>query len=1140
MTFTRVASPRSAGSHVGPFVLARFLGGGADTEVWRAEGDGVIVALKLVRDRSDPIATARLAREALALRLLEHPHVIRCLDADDSDGEPWIAAPLHDAGTLAQRLDRGRLSATEAAAALAPIAEALAAAHACGIVHRDVNPANVLLSASDGPILIDFGHAAVAGHRFDGWTATGAPAVARTEGYAAPESETSPASDVFALGVSLLEAVTGVRSLAAVDAPAPSTAIAGLRDLIARCCAQEPSRRPDAAAVALELQAFAGDVPPPHEPAPLVVDLVRAEAFEATAARGRSLELDELASSLRGAIEADELRCVLVVAGPGCGKSWLLETALARAHDAGIATRLTRCSETIGDLRVLRTVVESILADPRLGAATARTLRRAVGIGGVGDLHDAREVADALADALRLRPVAIVIDDLHHASAELLAVIRAVAFRTGVPGVFWLGARPGYVDVDELGAAALALGPLDDAALRAAVLDVTDEDHAGAAVAVAGGNPLHAREAARALAAGIALDDDLDLRGVIAARIDAADRVTRDALVLAAAAGDPFWPEAIGGELLDGAAALLQHGYARARVRSQVEESTELAWTHPLLREVAYESLTELDRRVLHGRLARRFETRRDIGAELLAHHCARAFRLGDQAIASSTARAAAAAAREALDHYAIARAAEWVELLRETDRETLRGTADVLDAEVKNRQGDFTNALHLLLPHADRLDEAGTRALVVGTESLVGIGDYERAVAFGTAARERLLDRPLERALNARGLAVALRERGELDAALEELDTAADLARSDGDDVLATRLASEAVTVATLLNQNSPGALDWILRARSVLEELLRNDDPRGLLEMAASAAADAIAIEDPTTALELQQSAFDATDRLGDGVARARAARRLIEVAWDAERPDVVSSMLPHLDSPSVGEEERLVIALIADVAYASVRDPDPELADRLIRNVTRLDRVSQFAKLDQHMALCALAYEGRMGDLAHFAESFDQRRRIPLLFRIFAGLHGRILAGPPFLHPEELVPSDTTAFHNELAMLAYLRGDFSVGDELMRDRRQFLLSTGNTHQGYTVTFAGALFSALGPPDCEPRTEWVRSHIYDSVFPGIWTFQRTLVAVLLAERGESDRERLLEAAARLRSSISPDPAVAAWFDPRLEALTR
>jgi hypothetical protein len=157
--------------------------------------------------------------------------------------------------------------------------------------------------------------------------------------------------------------------------------------------------------------------------------------------------------------------------------------------------------------------------------------------------------------------------------------------------------------------------------------------------------------------------------------------------------------------------------------------------------------------------------------------------------------------------------------------------------------------------------------------------------------------------------------------------------------------------------------------------------------------------------------------------------------------------------------------------------------------------------------------------------------------LLFRIFADLHASILEGPPFLAPD-VVPEGTTAFHNELALLAYLRGDRAEGDALMRARREFLVSTGNTHQGYTVTFAGALFSALGPADCEPRTEWVRGHLFHSVFPGIWTFQRAVVAVLLAEREPADAGRLAAAAAQLRRSIHPDPDVAAWFDLRLESL--
>src|SRR3954468_18363715 len=100
---TRAPARRSAGTRIGPFRLERYLGGGDDTEVWRADGDGIVVALKLRRPGlDDPLATARLAREATVLRTVRHPALIGLLDSAEDDGEPYLAFSFHDGPTLAE------------------------------------------------------------------------------------------------------------------------------------------------------------------------------------------------------------------------------------------------------------------------------------------------------------------------------------------------------------------------------------------------------------------------------------------------------------------------------------------------------------------------------------------------------------------------------------------------------------------------------------------------------------------------------------------------------------------------------------------------------------------------------------------------------------------------------------------------------------------------------------------------------------------------------------------------------------------------------------------------------------------------------------------------------------------------------
>ncbi len=1133
----RTAGKPRVGDSVGPFRLERFLGGGADTEMWRADGDGIVVALKLLRDPSDLVANARLAHEALALDLVRHPNVVHRFDADDRDGRPWLATSLVEAGTLAQRLDDGLLAPTVAAATLAPIAEALAAAHAVGVVHRDVNPANILLS-DDGPQLIDFGHCAIAGHHWDGWTATGAVAVARTAGYSPPESAITTAVDVFGLGVTLLEIVTGRRSLDDLTTRRERTSAVSVADLVATCCHPDPSRRIDATELAARLRALADAERPATQPAPTVIDLVRAEELDVEVAHGREAELERVDQALRASLTNHELGALLVVASAGSGKSWLFDRVAAHVElDLGLAVRRARCTESIGDLRVLHAVVGDDLDDSDLGTTFAAALRAATGSGGAATDASLREVAEALLALLRIRPTVVIVDDLHHATDELLDVLRESVFRPATPGLLLLGARPGHVDPDDLDAETLTLGPLDEASVRAAVTAAigasADAATTAAAVALSAGNPLHAQEAARALQAGIAVDHAHDLRSVIVARLDAADAYLAPAIALAAASGDDFWPEAIGDELLDQAARLVRSGYARPRLRSAVGGTTEFEWAHPLLREVAYDRLTELDRRVLHGRIARRLEPRPGVDAETLARHAGISFRLGETAMAAFAARHAASAVREALDHYAISRAQDWAELLRETKRDDV--LASVLAAEVKNREGDFTSALHLLLPYVDRTDELGTRALAVGTESLVGTADYQRAVEWGTMANERMTASAADRARHTLSLGIALREVGRLDDSIAVLDDADRHAQALGLPLLAIRVASEAMNAAMLVAQRTSGTLDHVERASALAERLSTVGDRRGYIAFASSLATDSIAIVDPERALAIQRTAIDFAEDLGDRATRARLQQRLVEVAWDAGEPDSVREAMTALDDPALPPQERVYASLLRDLAAASLSPPDAGLGHRLLAHVHNLDALGTVGLNDQHLALCAFAYQGQRTALVDQLARLQRQRPLSRLAEIMASLHVALLGGPPFDAPK--TPPETTAFANELAALAYLRGDRDGGDALLRARHAFLRSTGSTHQSYTTTFAGALFSALGPADTEPATAWLTSEITRPTWPGIWPIQRLLAGIMLLELGRNPDGNLHSALVVLRRQIDPDPVVADWLDPRLDA---
>jgi len=181
--------------------------------VWEAE-DTVLhrrVAVKLLSEAlaSEPRFAERFRREALAAARLSHPSIASVFDYGENGGPPFIVMELVHGETLAERLHReGRLPQDEAVRIAAATASALQAAHDAGIVHRDVKPGNVMLTASGEVRVLDFGIAAAAGAPL---TATGARMGTAT--YLSPEQARgeppTAASDIYSLGVMLYEMLAG-------------------------------------------------------------------------------------------------------------------------------------------------------------------------------------------------------------------------------------------------------------------------------------------------------------------------------------------------------------------------------------------------------------------------------------------------------------------------------------------------------------------------------------------------------------------------------------------------------------------------------------------------------------------------------------------------------------------------------------------------------------------------------------------------------------------------------------------------------------------------------------------------------------------------------------------------------------------
>jgi eukaryotic-like serine/threonine-protein kinase len=243
------------------YAISELLAHGGMGDVYRATDQrlGRIVAVKLLADRHarNDEFRVRFVREAqTAASLTGEPFVAAIYDVGETeDGLPFIVMEYVSEGTVADRIRNGPIERAQATTWLRQAAAAVDAAHARGIVHRDVKPANLLV-AEDGAIRVsDFGIARAAGHD----TLTLAGTVLGSSGYMAPEQArgepSTPATDRYALACIAFELLTGSRpfareSVAAEAAahanePPPSAAARGLPSHVDRVFARGLAKRPD-------------------------------------------------------------------------------------------------------------------------------------------------------------------------------------------------------------------------------------------------------------------------------------------------------------------------------------------------------------------------------------------------------------------------------------------------------------------------------------------------------------------------------------------------------------------------------------------------------------------------------------------------------------------------------------------------------------------------------------------------------------------------------------------------------------------------------------------------------------------------------------------------------------------------------
>lgn len=244
------------------YEVREHLGGGGAGDVWLAVDTSLerFVAVKVMRNLTDK-DYQRFDAEIRAQAPLSHPSIVRVFDTGTHDEAPFLVLAFVDGDPLSNLLDDGPLPVDKVTVWGEQIADALAHAHAHGVVHRDVKPSNVLIDESGRAHLTDFGIA----HRPGGERLTATDGFIGSAAYVAPEqvdgSEVTAAADVYGLGLVLLEALTGRQEYTGSPIEAamarlhrapqiPTDLPKPWPRLLADMVATDPSERPSAGQVA--------------------------------------------------------------------------------------------------------------------------------------------------------------------------------------------------------------------------------------------------------------------------------------------------------------------------------------------------------------------------------------------------------------------------------------------------------------------------------------------------------------------------------------------------------------------------------------------------------------------------------------------------------------------------------------------------------------------------------------------------------------------------------------------------------------------------------------------------------------------------------------------------------------------------
>jgi len=472
------------GTLLGHYRIDAVLGRGGMGEVYRAHDTRLdrAVAVKVLPDGAAgrPSSVDRFLREARAASALNHPNIVTVHEVGETgSGGVFIVQELVEGETL-----RARIGQPLALASLADIgrqtAQALATAHAAGIVHRDVKPENVMVRRDGYVKVLDFGLARmVSPESGDAQTATNMDTtpgtVLGTTSYMSPEQAqaepATPASDVFSLGIVLYEMATGRRPftaptsfgvLAAIvsEHPVPPARLdpsipPALDALIMRMLAKEPGRRPSAAEVESELAAITGRE--------TVFDLAPPAAVARRTTVGREDERARLRAAF-GRVAVGRSLVLAVTGEPGIGKTTLVEDFIAELEMDRARPVLARgrCSERLAGSEAYLPLLEVLdgllgsrggsfgelmktvaptwylhVATIATGASSVEQMRADVRTASPERMK--RELGVLFQEVSRARPLVVFFDDLHWADVSTIDLLNYLAGRFDTMRVLILG-----------------------------------------------------------------------------------------------------------------------------------------------------------------------------------------------------------------------------------------------------------------------------------------------------------------------------------------------------------------------------------------------------------------------------------------------------------------------------------------------------------------------------------------------------------------------------------------------------------------------------------------------------------------------------------------------------------------------------